>query len=406
MRKVILVTLLFGVCLAAEAAGASTVIVGTCRSGIHFSTIQAAVSASSPGTIIDICPGVYAEQVDVTSHMSLVGISAANQGAVVITSPSGGVQATSVTDADTGVPVAAQILVDASGASVTISNITVDGSNNGITSCNPELVGIFYQNSSGTVTHTNVLNENTPSANGCQAGQGIYVQSSGGGSSNVSVTSNHVENYQKNGIVVRQPGSSATVSNNTVMGQGVTSGAAENSIEMAFGATGSITGNTVGADEYVDPSSASGAGILVFQGSHVTISKNNVSNTQTGIGVYPVNPGDSDFATITYNTISATHAYDGIDVCSSNNTITNNTLNGSDEAGIHLDSACTGASTNNTVNTNTVNGACAGILVGSGSGSVGTNKYYNASTLVMNNSDSCSTPLGPQKAKTRAAIKP
>jgi hypothetical protein len=339
----------------------------------------------------------------ITGNLTLKGVSGSNHGAAVITAPGTGMVGSSVMDVYTAVPVAAQILVNASGASVTIDNVTVDGSNNGISSCSPELVGIFYQNSSGTVTRTNVLNEvYDPADDGCQGGQGIYVQSSGGGSSTVAITYNNVENYQKNGIVARQPFSTANINNNTVTGQGVTSGAAENSIEIAFGATGSITYNTVSADEYIDAATASAAGILVYQGYGVTISHNTVSNTQTGIGVYPVSPGDSDSASITYNNVSSTHTYDGIDVCSNFNTVGHNTVNGSDEAGIHLDSSCTGASVGDTVSGNTINGACAGILVGSGSSTPGANTFYNAATLVLTGTDTCATPLIRQNGKAKA----
>ena len=83
---------------------------------------------------------------------------------------------------------------------------------------------------------------------GCQAGLGIFVQSGGGGTSTVSITSNNVENYQKNGITGNEVGTTVTITGNTVIGQGPTSGAAENSIQIGFGATGTITGNTVGSD--------------------------------------------------------------------------------------------------------------------------------------------------------------
>jgi len=45
--------------------------------------------------------------------------------------------------------------------------------------------------------------------------------------------------------------------------------------------------------------------------------------------------------------------------------VTGNTLGGSDESGVHIDSAC-GAAANNSVSENTFNAACAGILVGTG----------------------------------------
>jgi hypothetical protein len=58
----------------------------------------------------------------------------------------------------TSAAIAAQILVQ-SATGVTISNITVDGANNGINGCGPDPIGIYYQNSSGTISHDSILNE-------------------------------------------------------------------------------------------------------------------------------------------------------------------------------------------------------------------------------------------------------
>ena len=71
---------------------------------------------------------------------------------------------------------------------------------------------------------------------GCQSGLGIFVQSGNSGSSTVNVNNNHVENYQKNGITGNEAGTNITVANNTVIGQGPTTGAAENSVQIGFGA--------------------------------------------------------------------------------------------------------------------------------------------------------------------------
>jgi hypothetical protein len=54
------------------------------------------------------------------------------------------------TDFDNSNPVAAQILVQGPFvASVTITNLTVDGTGNGITGCSPDVQGILFQNASG-----------------------------------------------------------------------------------------------------------------------------------------------------------------------------------------------------------------------------------------------------------------
>jgi parallel beta-helix repeat protein len=92
--------------------------------------------------------------------------------------------------------------------------------------------------------------------------------------------------------------------------------------------------------------------------------------------------GSADGGTIDANKITATHIFDGLDVCSSSNTVTGNTIFGSDEAGIHLDSSC-GAVANNKVRANTINNACAGVMVGTGAG---------ANTIGSNVSSTPETP--------------
>jgi hypothetical protein len=203
----------------------------------------------------------------------------------------------------------------------------------------------------------------------------------------VAITSNNVANYQKNGITGNGLGTAVTITSNDVIGQGPTNGAAENSIQIGFGATGSITSNSVGSDVwapdvYGDTGNAA-AGLLVYASPNVAIKSNNVNNTQYGIAVVS-DPtyGAADGATLTGNTVSITHLYDGIDLCSNNNTATGNTVNGSDEAAVHLDDTCTGASTGNTIKSNTFNSACAGVLSGPGaSGTTTPNTFYNVVTL-------------------------
>ena len=119
--------------------------------------------------------------------------------------------AQNATSLATGAAIAAQILVQ-SATGVTITNITVDGANNGINGCGPDPIGIYYQNSSGTISHDSILNEVLGAGiTGCQAGLGIFA------------------NFQKkNGITGNEVGTSVTITANDVIGQGPTNGAAEN----------------------------------------------------------------------------------------------------------------------------------------------------------------------------------
>jgi nitrous oxidase accessory protein NosD len=393
-------------------AFATTVAVGTCTSFIHFASIQLAVNSVPAGSTIDICPGTYPEQIVINKKLTLQGVVAGAQDAAVIVAPTTGL-VQNASSLATGNPIAAQILVQAPATAVKFSNLTVDGSNNQITGgCGaPDPIGIYYQNASGTVTRTSVLNEVLGAGlTGCQAGLGIFVQSGGGGTSTVSITSNNVENYQKNGITGNEVGTTVTITGNTVIGQGPTSGAAENSIQIGFGATGTITGNTVGSDVWApdvitDPADAA-AGLLVYASQKVTITSNNVNNTQFGIALAGDSTnGSADHNVITKNTVSATHIFDGIDLCGNNNTASNNAINGSDESGVHVDDTCTGAN-GNTATFNTINSACAGILIGpSASGSTtAPNAYFNAGTLQLSGTNVCTPALKPVKKSAVAKV--
>lgn len=400
--------LTLGVLCSAFSAVAQNVAVGSCKPSLpSFPTIQLAVNSIPVGGTIQVCPGFYPEQVTVNKNLTIKGIAVGNQGAAIVTSPVGGVIQNTVSLA-TGNPIAAQLLVQAPASSVTVTNITVDGSNNQLSGgCGvPNLIGIYFQNASGTITRTAVLNQALSAGlAGCQNGLGIFAQSDGiGGTSVMTITNNHVEGYQKNGITGNELGTNVTITGNTVIGQGPTTGAAENSIQIGFGAAGNITKNTVGSDVWApdvitDPGDAA-AGILVYASPGIIITSNNVNNTQFGIAVVSADAGlgNANNSQVTKNTVSATHIFDGIDLCSSGNFASLNIVNGSDEAGIHVDSSCGGPATSNSVTQNTINSACAGILSGPGAtGATTPNTFFNVGTLHLTGTDVCTPP--PSKNK-------
>lgn len=389
---------------------ASVVEVGTCSPlYVQFTTIQAAINASPAGTTVAICPGIYPEQVVINKKLSLKGLLPSlapitASGAVIVPPLTGMVgNATSLTS---GNPIAAQIYVH-DAIAVTINNLTIDGNNNLLSGCGaPTLMGIYYQNASGTISQSGVLNERmVAGSEGCQSGDGIFVQS-GTGTSAVSVTATVVQNYQKNGITGNEPGTTLTVSGSTVIGQGptLTNAAAENGIQIGFGAAGAVTNNTVMDDVWAgDPSIAIATGILVYASSSVTITGNTVGNSQSGIILFSDSTlGSADGATIANNKVSATHVYDGIDTCSDGNLIKNNTVNSSDASAIHVDDEClnpgdTPTGNNTTVQSNIINVACAGILMGGGTGNnYVTNTFYNVS-VIQASGNSCTPPLARTK---------
>ncbi len=415
-------------------AFSSTVAVGTCTALPFYSSIQTAVNSVPAGSTIKICPGTYGEQVLITKKLTLIGVAAnglsagtaAGQNNPTIVSPAGGV-AVNANDLYDNSGIAAQIaVVTPSGVSpivVSISNITVDGSNNQIAGCAPDLVGIYYQNASGTINHVVTRFQELPSGlGGCQSGLGVFVESgySSGGTSVTTIENSSVHDYQKNGITADGSGTVSTITGNFVVGQGATPVIAQNGIQVSDGANGSVKNNTVTDDVYVNPEGGpyySASGILLYDSggtavSNLTVSENTVSNTQGGIVTYGDSLGTADYNTITSNKVTTTPAagpylLDGIDLCSNHNTATSNTVLNSSGSGIHIDSQCTestGPSGNNTtVSTSTVNEACAGVLTGNGtdSGQSGTVTYNVLQTVQAGDSCPVTTSM-----KAKAKLRP
>ncbi|HTZ31959.1 MAG TPA: hypothetical protein VMH31_05860, partial [Methylomirabilota bacterium] len=221
---------LTALCLSALSASASLAKVvlvdddkADCPSAA-FTKIQDAVNAASPGDVIRVCKGVYAEQVSIHVPLTI----AAENGAVLMPS---NMQAntTSLFDA---APLAVALLVSDT-TDVTIHGLIIDGSNNGISSCSPDFFGIAFQNASGSVRRTTIRNFKLPAnLNGCQTGTGIFVQSGSGQLSSVAVDSNSVHDFQKNGITADELGTTVMIRANTVTGLGATTGAAQNGIQI------------------------------------------------------------------------------------------------------------------------------------------------------------------------------
>ena len=394
-----------GILLASQVSFAASNVVGHCKSGIPSSpTIQAAVNSLPNGGTVFVCPGTYPEQVEVktlaTSNLIITGVQANLADAPVVTSPAGGLVQNATTFHLGGNDIAAQIWVHDVPAPlvVNISNLTFDAANNGIT-CGPSPVGILYQNATGTVTHVATRNQTTPPGIGCQSGYGILVQSSGT-LSTLTVTNSTVHSFQKNGIVGQQPNAVLNATGNTVLGQGPTTGAAENGIEIAFGAKGKITGNSV-SDFVFSPGSVGASGILLFDSGGVTITGNTVANTQGGIVIAETAPTNADSNVVTGNKVYGTHLFDGIDVCSDNNQVKSNTVNSSDQSGIHNDSTCTSGNTSNVITGNTINEACAGILSGLTplSNTLSPDTFFNVGTTVLAG-DTCGTGVFTGFART------
>jgi hypothetical protein len=64
---------------------ATTYVVGTCKPRLRsFSNISAALAATPAPDVVQVCPGTYPEQVEITQPVTLAGIASGNSEQAII----------------------------------------------------------------------------------------------------------------------------------------------------------------------------------------------------------------------------------------------------------------------------------------------------------------------------------
>jgi hypothetical protein len=191
-------------------------------------------------------------------------------------------------------------------------------------------VGTVSVNVTGSAIHN--IGE-TPSFNGTQHGNAIYYRAFGGAASG-TISGNTVTLYQKNGITTN--GSvSATITNNTVTGEGRVAYIAQNGIQVGYGAKATVSGNTVENNAYIGSTGDSSAGILVVGGDcfgsglaytvGLSITKNTLRENDIGVWLFNGNAACNPPSIKTNNIVKA-------------NTISNNLV--TNPTGYRISPAC------------------------------------------------------------------
>src|SRR6185436_4939966 len=170
--------------------------------GSQYSRIQDALNAAGVGDEVQVCPGIYTEQLTIKDRVTLRGKPIGTNR--VIVRP--GAMTTTSTSRLTGNAIAAGILVDTTTAD--IANIDLDLSDSDVAACSPILVGIYMRNASGTIEQVKVENVRVAPAPTCESGVGLYVELgnyglpfglSGSTKAIVSVRESRFYGYQKAG---------------------------------------------------------------------------------------------------------------------------------------------------------------------------------------------------------------
>lgn len=168
-------------------------------------------------------------------------------------------------------------VVQNGGATAHVTNLTVTASGlaNVCDAGDNRLRGILFDGAGGSITNNTVVDVNQ-GASGCQEGNGIEVRNepfdNTGTDLLVTISSNIVTNYQKNGITAN--GSvAATITDNIVAGAGPVNYIAQNGIQIGFGGTATVRGNIVSGNDYT-PQSYVACGLLYFEADGVRASNN------------------------------------------------------------------------------------------------------------------------------------
>ena len=308
----------------ASLAHAATLTVSADKNGCPnamYDTINGALSASSSGDEIDVCPGLYQEQLIITQPVTIRGVASGGSQRAVL-QPSTYINVQNPLNHQQGAPqfVAPISIVNTSG--VAIEGLVIDASLNSVSGCTVTLAGIHFSNASGQVSNNVIVGAQLSSPLTCTTlfpGNGFGVQvdtaASQTGPFLVAINGNTIHDFNRNGILVNGAGITADITGNTISGVGPSTGYNQFGVFIANGAVAYVSHNvmtqgncgTITVPNCI-PLRSEG---VVFRnvGDGSVADSNFITNVQSGIFV-----NGGNLAQITNNVIMNVDALDGIDI--------------------------------------------------------------------------------------------
>lgn len=269
-----------------------------------FTSIQAAVTAASPGDSIKVCPGTYTEQV--TVNKDGLKLFSRNPLAAIIKAP----------------PVMAEpkAIVHVDGATdVTVRDFTITGPGGG--PCDSIRYGVLVGGSDADPStgaeirqnHITQIRDNPFS--GCQNGNAVQVgRQSAGFVGTADLIGNDIDNYQKSGVVVDGANSAAEVRQNVIDGIGSTDVIAQNGVQVSRQADAEVRQNTITDNQY-SPMSVASAGVLAFDAGNSIVVRQNTS-LRNDEGIYIISQEGGTFS----HNESSDNTFDGFGLIDSSGT--------------------------------------------------------------------------------------
>lgn len=254
-----------------------------------FTSVQTAVDVANPGATVYLCGTTpYAEQVIIQKALTLTGDTGAGLVAPnPFPAPASyiGRLPSQFTSDNLFVPQTV-VTVWGTSANVKIKNLIISGVMPGNGGCAEQEFGVLVI-AGGKVTlngdQVNDIRDINSSLYGCQFGVGIQIGREYWPTADFStfkvenfvghatIKTTGVIGYQKNGMTIDGPGTTANVTGSTVTGGGrsnaISSDIAQNGIQISRGASATIMSNIVSDNTYLGTGVASDGGILVYGGS-------------------------------------------------------------------------------------------------------------------------------------------
>ena len=158
------------------------------------------------------------------------------------------------------------------------------------------LRGIIFDGAGGAITRSTVIGINQ-GPSGCQEGNAIEVRNApfdatGENPAEVTIAHNVIDDYQKTGIIANGT-VDAKIVHNSIGDSATQENLAANSVQLGFGALGSVEHNQIEGNQWLGASNWGATAVLLYLAADgATVSKNNIGGN-SDLGIYAKGSGST-----------------------------------------------------------------------------------------------------------------
>jgi hypothetical protein len=311
-----------------------------------YNAIQEAINVNAPATTIHVCKGTYKEQLTISKPIAIAG-EAGESILELPASPANSVGACDVQEP--GSEEQDQVTICMKGT-VKISGLTINSKWTAL-DCAKQFYGVLVGGGAAlTMTSSSILHAGAEPINGCQQGVGLQIGHNKNKQVGIATLSGDtITGYQKNGMTIDGPGSTATINKQTKVTSAITNQIAQNGIQVSRGATAKISETTIEGNECAVASCGANStgfspwqeeedatGILFYlSGKGSSVMKNAINGNDIGVYHLAQEETTSPQTTLTANKLSG-NRYWGIALDQGLAALNRNTISGPGNVGIQI----------------------------------------------------------------------